>query len=70
MTKTATPIFRVEGKNTTNASVIIQCSECEKDIRPMMPSEEIAVDRGIYCSDCEDGAVYLNMPVTKGKKDE
>lgn len=59
---TSMPKFRVEGKATRNPRVIIQCSKCEKDIRPMLMTETIAVNRGIYCSECDDGAIHLNLP--------
>lgn len=55
------PKFRVKKKPIPQ--VIIQCSMCEKDIRPMLPSETIPVDRGIYCPECDDGVIRLNMPV-------
>lgn len=58
----AVPKFRIKGKGTPFAQVIIQCSKCEKDIRPMLKTESIKVDRGIYCKDCDDGAIHLNMP--------
>ena len=28
----------------------------------MMKTESIAVNRGYYCKDCDDGAVHLNIP--------
>lgn len=56
------PRFRVEGKETNSPKLIIQCSKCEKDIRYMEKTERIKVDRGIYCTDCDDGAIHLNMP--------
>lgn len=60
------PRFRVEGKGTPFTTVILQCSKCEKDIRPISKQESIKVNRGYYCKDCDDGAVHLNLPVDKG----
>lgn len=66
---TAVPKFRTEGKPPGPVSVFLQCSKCEKDIRPMMPSEKIAVHRGHYCPDCDDGAIHLNMPIKDDDED-
>lgn len=62
MSEDSMPRFRVEGKGTQHPKVIIQCSKCEKDIRYIEKTERIAVNRGHYCSDCDDGAIHLNMP--------
>lgn len=59
---TSMPKFRIKGKKTPFPQVIIMCSKCEKDIRPMLKSESLPVDRGVYCKDCDDGAIHLNMP--------
>lgn len=60
--KNTMPKFRIKGKGTRNPQVIIQCSKCEKDVRPMSKTESVPVNRGIYCADCDDGAIHLNMP--------
>jgi len=65
---TSMPRFRIKNKNTSFTTVILQCSKCEKDIRPILKCETIAVNRGHYCKDCDDGAIHLNMP-REGKKD-
>lgn len=56
------PKFRTEGKPPGPVTVWVQCSNCSKDIKPLLPSEKIAVNRGHYCKDCDDGAIHLNMP--------
>lgn len=60
--KDARPRFRTEGRPPGPVTVYIQCSQCEKDIRPMLKTESININRGYYCKDCDDGAVHLNMP--------
>lgn len=63
---TSMPRFRIKGKNSAHPQVILQCSKCHDDIRPVLGCESIKVDRGYYCKDCDDGAIHLNMP----KKDD
>ena len=58
----ATPKFRIKGKNTPNPKVIIQCSNCEVDIRPMKKTDALDPRKGIYCKKCDDGVIHLNMP--------
>lgn len=55
------PRFRID-KKSNPVQVVLQCSSCKKDIRVIQPDESIHVNRGYYCSDCDDGAVHINLP--------
>lgn len=59
------PKFRIEGKGTKKATVILQCSKCDADIRALDPAEKIKTNRGYYCPYCDDGAIHLNLPVAE-----
>lgn len=54
------PNFKIDRKHRR---VDLHCSDCEKYIRTLKPKEEIAVNRGYYCDDCDDGTIKLNMPI-------
>ena len=57
------PILRIIDKETKNPQIIIQCSNCEIDIRQMSKTELLDPRKGIYCKKCDDGLIHLNMPV-------
>lgn len=65
--KNPQPKFRTEG-DKKNPKLILQCSECSKDIRELKDTDIIDVRKGYYCKDCDDGAVYLNPVVEKDSK--
>ena len=69
MDKDSIPKFRTEGK-PPNVTLFLQCSECEKDIRPILRTETIQVNRGYYCKECDDGAVHLNLPKKQTDNDK
>ncbi len=55
------PKFRTEGTRD-KPRVFLQCSNCEKDIREIGMTDQIAVDRAYYCNDCDPKVVVLNTP--------
>lgn len=58
----AFPNFRTVGKPPGPVSVYLICSNCDKDIRPVLLHEQIDVRRGYYCKECDDGTIHLNTP--------
>jgi len=63
------PRFRID-KTTTPFKVILQCSNCEADIREIGMNEEIKVTRAYYCEECDDGVIHLNLPKDKEAKED
>lgn len=58
------PSFRVD-KESNPPRVFIRCSQCDKDIREMLPGESIRVTQAYYCEDCDPGVTVLNPPREK-----
>ena len=54
------PKFRIADKHTKKPRVILQCSECDDDIRELEPDENIRIDRAYYCEKCDPGFVVPN----------
>lgn len=62
--KQSQPTFRTE-KQGNRTKLILQCSQCRKDIKELKNTDIINVQKGYYCKGCDDGAVHLNMPVVE-----
>lgn len=67
-TMPAIPCFRVECADTKDEKVIIECSNCRCDVRVMDGVETVILNRGIYCTGCDDGAIHINMPDKRADK--
>jgi DNA-directed RNA polymerase subunit RPC12/RpoP len=54
------PVIRIKDKESTNPKVIIQCSQCNKDVRELKAGESLSIDIAYYCHRCDGEAISLS----------